>query len=93
MCFEHDPDFVLERFRAGEFDYLEAASEVVETEFFRFLGAQRYLEALAQSYPSPRRKHEVPTWFFLASNLSMRLHGNSSFHAYRRRIPRAATSR
>ncbi len=72
VCFEHDLDFVLERFRAGEFDYLEAASEVVETEFFRFLGAQRYLEALAARYPSPRRKQEVPTWFFLASNLSMR---------------------
>lgn len=82
MCYEHDADFVLERFRAGEFDYLEAASEVVETEFFRFLGAQRTLEALAQSYPSPRRKQEVPTWFFLASNLSMRLHGSPSFHAY-----------
>lgn len=82
MCYERDPEFVLGRFRAGEFDYLEAASEVVETEFFRFLGTEGYLAALAQSYPSPRRKQEVPTWFFLASNLSMRLHGSHSFHAY-----------
>lgn len=82
MCYEHDEAFVLSRFRAGEFDYLDAASEVVETEFFRFLGAERYLEALAASYPSPRRKQEVPTWFYLASNLSMRLHGSPSFHAY-----------
>ncbi|MEK7330746.1 MAG: transposase, partial [Candidatus Eisenbacteria bacterium] len=82
MCYEHDPDFVLSRFRAGEFDYLDAASEVVETELFRFLGAQGYLEALAAHYPSPRLKQEVPTWFFLASNLSMRLHGSHSFHAY-----------
>lgn len=82
MCYEHDPDYVLSRFRAGEFDYLDAASEVVETEFFRFLGAEPYLQRLAQSYPSPRRKHEVPTWLFVASNLSMRLHGSHSFHAY-----------
>jgi len=82
VCYEHDPEHVLSRFRAGEFDYLEAASEVVETEFFRFLGAQGTLAALAARYPSPRRKQEVPTWFFLASNLSMRLHGSSSFHAY-----------
>ena len=82
MCYEHDPDYVLARFRAGEFDYLDAASEVVETEFFRFLGAQGTLAALAACYPSPRRKQEVPTWFFLASNLSMRLHGSHSFHAY-----------
>jgi len=61
---------------------VDAASEVVETEFFRFLGSRNYLQALAASYPSPRRKEEVPTWFFLASNLSLRLHGVHSFHAY-----------
>lgn len=55
---------------------------MVETEFFRFLGSKKYLQALAATYPSPRRKEEVPTWFFLASNLSMRLHGVQSFHAY-----------
>lgn len=82
MCYEHDEAFVRSRFRAGVFDYLDAASEVMETEFFRFLGAEQYLAALAASYPSPRRKHEVPTWFYLASNLSMRLHGSHSFHAY-----------
>lgn len=82
VCYEHDQGFVLERFQEGEFDYLDSASEVLETEFFRYIGAKNILQELAQSYPSPRRKHDVPVWFYLASNLSMRLHGVHSFHAY-----------
>lgn len=81
-CYEHDQGFVLEQFKNGEFDYVDAASEVEETEFFRFIQAKKYLTSLAETYPSPRIKEEVPTWFYLASNLSMRLHGVQSFHAY-----------
>jgi len=81
-CYEHDQGFVLERFKNGEFDFVDSASEVEEAEFFRFIQAKKYLTALAATYPSPREKEEVPTWFYLASNLSMRLHGIQSFHAY-----------
>ena len=82
VCYEHDQGFVLERFQQGEFDYLDTASEVVETEFFRYIGAEKILYELAASYQSPRKKKEIPVWFYLASNLSMRLHGVHSFHAY-----------
>ena len=81
VCYERDQDFVLGRFREGEFDYLEAASEVVETEFFRHLGAQEILRTLAATYPTPRKKAEVPLWVSLASTLALRLHGVHSFHA------------
>ena len=81
-CYEHDQGFVLRRFEQGEFDYIDAANEIFETDFFRFIGAKHYLEELAQSYPSPRKKEEVPTWFYVASNLSMRLHGVRGFHSY-----------
>ncbi|MBI4869201.1 MAG: transposase [Candidatus Wallbacteria bacterium] len=80
--YEADPEFVLQRFREGEFDYVDGANEILETSFFRFLQAKKYLAALAQSYPSPRQKHDVPVWFYVASNLSMRLHGVHAFHAY-----------
>lgn len=82
VCYEHDQGFVLDRFKEGEFDYVDAANEVVEADFFRFIGAKGYLGQLAKTYPSPRKKEEVPTWFYLSSNLSMRLHGVHSFHAY-----------
>ena len=81
-CYEHDQEFVLEQFQNGEFDYMDAASEVTETEFFRFIGAKRILQELAQTYPTPRKKEEIPLWFYLSSNLSMRLHGEHSFNAY-----------
>lgn len=81
-CYEHDQGFVLEQFKNGEFDYVDSVSELVETDFFRFIQARKYLTSLAETYPSPRLKEEVPTWFYLASNLSMRLHGVMSFHAY-----------
>ncbi len=54
----------------------------METEFFRYLGAEEILRALAATYPTPRQKEEVPLWMAVASNLSLRLHGVSSFHAY-----------
>lgn len=82
VCYEHDQGFVLERFREGEFDYLDAASEVFETEFFRYIGGKKILEEAAGSYPTPRKKEEVPVWFYVASNLSMRMHGVHRFNAY-----------
>jgi len=40
------------------------------------------LGELSQSYPVPRKKQEVPFWFYVAGNLSMRLHGVHAFHAF-----------
>jgi len=80
--YHYDPAFVLERFRAGECTYVDGVSEVEETQFFRYIGAHQILAQLAERYPSPRQKQEVPTWMYLASNLAMRLHGVHSFSGY-----------
>jgi hypothetical protein len=82
VVFEYDQAYVLECFRRGEFDFVDGVSEVAETEFFRYIGAKKILGKLAETYPSPREKEEVPLWMYVASNLSMRLHGVHSFHAY-----------
>ncbi len=82
VVFEYDQNYVLECFRRGEFDFVDGVSEVAETEFFRYIGAKKILGKLAETYPSPREKEEVPIWMYVASNLSMRLHGVHSFHAY-----------
>jgi len=82
VIFEQNKPLVLEALGNGDFDYLEAANEVFETEFFRFIKAKSILDKLAETYPSPRRKEEVPLWFYVASNLSMRLHGEHSFNAF-----------
>jgi hypothetical protein len=80
--YEYDPKFVLDKFREGDFDFIDAVSEVEETAFFRYVGAHNILKRLAETYPSPRKKQEVPAWVYVSSNLSMRLHGVHSFNAY-----------
>ena len=82
IVYEYDQDYVLDCFRNGEFDFVDGVSEVAETEFFRYIGAKKILGKLAETYPTPRDKEEVPLWMYVASNLSMRLHGVHSFHAY-----------
>jgi hypothetical protein len=82
VIFEENKPFILESFGNGDFDYIDAASEVFETDFFRFIKAKAILRELTQSYPTPRKKEDVPLWFYVASNLSMRLHGVHSFNAF-----------
>jgi hypothetical protein len=80
--FEQNRAHVLKALENGDFDYIDTASEVFETEFFRFIKAKTILDKLAQSYPSPRKKQDVPLWLYVAANLSMRLHGLHSFNAF-----------
>lgn len=82
MLFERNDALVLEAFRRGEFDYLEGVGEISEANFFRAITEKKVLQKLAETYPSPRQKHEVPVWVYLASDLSMRFHGVHHFHAF-----------
>jgi hypothetical protein len=82
MLFECNQALVLQAFRRGEFDYVDAIGEVSEADFFRAITERKILSKLAESYPSPRERHDVPLWVYLASNLSMRFHGEHHFHAF-----------
>ncbi len=83
IVYEKDKGFVVGKLREGEFDYVDGGDEVFEAEFFQHIKANELLKEMAASYPSPRQKHEVPLWFYLASNLSMRLHNEHSFLQYK----------
>ena len=82
VIFEENKPFVLQSLGNGDFDYIESASEVYEADFFRFIKARTILDKLADTYPTPRKKEDVPLWFYISSNLSMRLHGVHSFNAF-----------
>jgi hypothetical protein len=82
VMFENNKAYVIDEFREGRFDYLELASDVAETKFFQFLFGRGLVEKLARDYPTPRRRHHVPLWMYVSSQLSMRLHGSHSFHSY-----------
>ncbi|HEY5571805.1 MAG TPA: transposase [Anaerolineales bacterium] len=82
MFFERNDALVVEAFGRGEFDYLEGAGEVSETDFFRAMTGRKVLQKLADTYPSPHKKHDVPLWVYIASDISMRFHGVHRFHAF-----------
>ena len=60
MLFERNDALVVEAFRRGEFDYVEGVGEVSEADFFRAITDRKVLQKLADTYPSPRKKHDVP---------------------------------
>lgn len=78
-AFEEDKAGVLADLRKGHFDHVEVASRVTEARFFRYLLDQGELKQLAASYPTPREKEEVPLWLYLASQLTLRLHGQQAY--------------
>jgi hypothetical protein len=81
---QYDRPFVLEALRRGEIDYLENVSEAAEADFFRHLIRRDVLNRLAERYPTPREKQEVPVWLYLASEVSLKLHGAEGYHAFPR---------
>jgi hypothetical protein len=82
VVFENDKPYVIDQFRQGRFDYIELASDVAETKFFRFLFEKDIVRRLVAEYPTPRARHHVPLWMHVSSQMSMRLHGSHSFHSY-----------
>ena len=81
---EYQPQKVLAAFRQGEFDGLEVIGQADERDFFQRCFQERLLARLAASMPTARKKEEVPRWFILAANLSLKLHQENSFLAFER---------
>ena len=76
---ERDRQYVVDKLRAGVFEALEVVTCVAETEFFYYLLRQGDLAKLAASYPSPRKREDVPLWVYLSSELSMRINAQHGF--------------
>ena len=84
VTFQYDRSFVLDALRNGNIDYLEHVSEAAEADFFRHLIRRQVIQRLAETYPTPRKKEEVPLWIYLSSELSLKLHGAQGYHAFPR---------
>jgi hypothetical protein len=82
LVFQEDKAYIKECLENGDIDYVEAASETAETEFFEYLNGRGLLQQLSETYPLRRKKQEVPMWLYVASDISLRLHGMQSFHGY-----------
>jgi hypothetical protein len=84
ICFQYDRSFVLQALRQGDIDCLEHVSEAAEADWFRHLIRRQVIQRLAETYPTPRKKEEVPVWIYLSSELTLKLHGAQSYHAFPR---------
>jgi len=84
ISFQYDRSFVLDALRQGDIDYLEHVSEAAEADLFRHFIRRQVIQRLADTYPSPRKKQEVPVWIYLSSELTLKLHGAQSYHAFPR---------
>ena len=58
--YEENRTYVIDRFHNGHFDYIDMVLEAPQRDFFRFVASSLLPQRLAQSYPSPRKKEEVP---------------------------------
>jgi hypothetical protein len=84
VAFQYDRNFVVDALQRGEIDALENVSEAAEADLFRNLIGRGVLDRLAERYPTPRRKEEVPVWLYLAGELTLKLHGSQAYHAFPR---------
>ncbi len=82
VVYEQNKAYIIQQFHNGHFDYIDVVQEVVQRDFFRFMASTLLLERLAESYPWPRKKEEVPRWFYIAADMAMRLHGNHAFQGF-----------
>ena len=82
LVFQEDKAYIKQCLENGEVDYMEVASEAAETEFFEYINSRGLLQQLSETYPLKRKKEEVPLWLYVASDISLRLHGMQSFHGY-----------
>jgi hypothetical protein len=81
-AFEIDPAFVRSEIERGNVDYVEVASHIAETQFFEHLFSSTPWPELVASFPTPRKKTEVPLFLYLASQLTLRLHGTTGYGGY-----------
>jgi len=79
IVYEENKVKVLEDLKDGRLDYLDLADWTFQDRFFAFLLGVRFFEICGASYPTPRKKEEVPLWFLLACKVQMKLHTTSAF--------------
>lgn len=81
-AFEHDQAYVLGRLREGVYDAMETVTRVLETEFFECLLREGDFKTLAETYPTPRQREDVPLWVYLCSQIALRINAHCGFKTF-----------
>ncbi len=80
MLYEENKIQVAKDIKEGRLDYQDLADWTLQDRLFAFLLEIRFFEICGASYPSPRRKEEVPVWFLLACKVQMKMNTTASFN-------------
>lgn len=64
IIYEENRIKVIDALKDGRIDYLDLADWTFQDRFFAFLLGIRFFEICGASYPSPRKKEEVPCGFY-----------------------------
>lgn len=70
---------VVREFEQGEVTYIDLSHWTFADRFMAFLLAIDFFAHAVGTYPSPRKKQDVPLWILISCALQMKLHTTSSF--------------
>jgi len=77
--FKQAPKKTMTEFEAGNILRLEHSEWTFIDELFTFLLESKFLEDAERDYPNPRKKNEVPVWFLLAAQVTLRANGSNNY--------------
>ena len=81
IVYKENKPKVRKALKDGRIDYLDLSEWSFIDKFFAFLLSVNFLEQCGSSYPTPRKKEEIPVWFLMASAIQMKLHTTAAFNA------------
>ncbi len=79
IIFEENRPKVLHDLKDGRVDYIDLTHWDFMDKFFGFLVSTKFFEWCASTYPSPRKKEEIPLWFLIGCGIQMKLHVEKAF--------------
>ena len=79
QIYKQSKDYVTKRFKEGEIDHADFSFWGFADKFFAYLLQCNFFKFVDQTYPSPRKKTEVPIWFLVSCQISMRMALKSSY--------------
>jgi len=80
IVYKENKPYVTKKLKDGEVDFIETTEWSFIDNFFGFLISNKFLEWAQKTYPTPRKKEDIPVWFLIACKLQMKLHTTASFN-------------
>lgn len=72
-------EYVLDRLKKGEVDYLDSTKWSFADEFLCFILQLKFFDFADKTYPNPRKVNYVPVWFLVAAQFVLRLHNRRAY--------------